>query len=125
MSALRPEEVVGAGRRRPGQALGQRHPHVHRGLGRLGLEPLGAEHRQHGIAPLLEAIAIPMLVAHGREDRLVTCAASELIASRISGAQLYLFDGKAHNPMFSATDEFCHVLRNFVRTGWANSGMRV
>jgi class 3 adenylate cyclase/pimeloyl-ACP methyl ester carboxylesterase len=69
------------------------------------------------IAPLLESLAIPVLVAHGREDRLVTCAASDFIASRIPGAQLYLFDGKAHNPMFSATDEFCHVLKNFVLTG--------
>src|ERR1700680_904266 len=53
------------------------------------------------------------------ENRLVTCAASEFIASRIPGAQLYLFDGKGHNPMFSATDEFCDVLRNFIRTGRA------
>ena len=71
------------------------------------------------IAPLLESIAVPTLVAHGREDRLVPCATSEFIASRIPGAQLYLFDGKGHNPMFSATDEFCDVLRNFIRTGRA------
>jgi pimeloyl-ACP methyl ester carboxylesterase len=69
------------------------------------------------IAPLLDSIAVPTLVAHGRDDRLVTCAASEFIATRIPGAQLYLFDGKGHNPMFSATDEFCDVLRNFIRTG--------
>ena len=71
------------------------------------------------IAPLLESIAVPTLVAHGREDRLVPCPASEFIASRIPGAQLYLFDGKGHNPMFSATDEFCDLLRNFIRTGRA------
>src|SRR2546426_7951680 len=33
-------------KRRGEDALGKRHPHVHRGLGRLGLESLGAEHRQ-------------------------------------------------------------------------------
>ncbi|MFK4507182.1 alpha/beta fold hydrolase [Bradyrhizobium daqingense] len=71
------------------------------------------------IAPLLESIAVPTLVAHGREDQLVNSAASEFIASRIPDAQLYLFDGKGHNPMFSATDEFCDVLRNFIRTGRA------
>jgi class 3 adenylate cyclase/pimeloyl-ACP methyl ester carboxylesterase len=76
------------------------------------------------IAPLLESIAVPTLVAHGREDQLVTCAASEFIASRIPGAQLYLFDGKGHNPMFSATDEFCDVLRNFIRTGRAERTLR-
>src|SRR5881628_3827411 len=42
-------------KRRGRDALGERHPHVHRGFGRLGLEPLGAEHREHGIAPLPEA----------------------------------------------------------------------
>jgi pimeloyl-ACP methyl ester carboxylesterase len=71
------------------------------------------------IAPLLESIAVPTLVAHGGEDQLVSCAASEFIASRIPGAQLYIFDGKGHSPMFSATDEFCEVLRNFIRTGRA------
>ncbi|MCK1636297.1 alpha/beta fold hydrolase [Bradyrhizobium sp. 157] len=76
------------------------------------------------IAPLLESIAVPTLVAHGREDRLVPCAASEFIASHIPDAQLYLFDGKGHNPMFSATDEFCDVLRNFIRTGRAERTSR-
>ena len=71
------------------------------------------------IAPLLDSIAVPTLVTHGREDQLVTSAASEFIASRIPDAQLYIFEGKGHNPMFSATDEFCDVLRNFIRTGRA------
>jgi len=76
------------------------------------------------IAPLLESIAVPTLITHGREDRLVTCDASVFIASRIVGAQLYLFDGRGHNPMFSATDEFCDVLRNFIRTGRAERTFR-
>jgi pimeloyl-ACP methyl ester carboxylesterase len=53
------------------------------------------------ITPLLESIAIPVLVAHGREDRLVTCAASEFIASRIPGAQLYLFGDRRVLPRAS------------------------
>jgi class 3 adenylate cyclase/pimeloyl-ACP methyl ester carboxylesterase len=69
------------------------------------------------VAPLLESIAVPTLVAHGGEDRLVPRTGSEFIASRIPGAQLYIFNGKGHNPMFSATDEFCEVLRNFIRAG--------
>jgi pimeloyl-ACP methyl ester carboxylesterase len=71
------------------------------------------------IAPLLESIDVPTLVAHGGEDRLISCATSEFIASRIPGAQLYIFQGKGHSPMFSAPDEFCDVLRNFIRTGRA------
>src|SRR5438876_677269 len=42
-------------KRRGGNALRERYPYVHRGLGRLRFEPLSAEHRQHRIAPLPEA----------------------------------------------------------------------
>jgi pimeloyl-ACP methyl ester carboxylesterase len=76
------------------------------------------------VAPLLESIAVPTLVAHGREDQLISHTASEFIASRIPGAQLYMFEGKGHNPMFSATNEFCEVLRNFIRTGRAERASR-
>jgi class 3 adenylate cyclase/pimeloyl-ACP methyl ester carboxylesterase len=69
------------------------------------------------VAPLLESIAVPTLVATGGEDRIVPRTGSEFIASRIPGARLYIFDGKGHNPMFSATNEFCEILRDFVRTG--------
>jgi pimeloyl-ACP methyl ester carboxylesterase len=71
------------------------------------------------IVPLLESIAVPTLVAHGGDDQMVSCASSEFIASRIPGAHLYIFEGKGHSPMFSAPDEFCEVLRNFIRTGRA------
>jgi class 3 adenylate cyclase/pimeloyl-ACP methyl ester carboxylesterase len=76
------------------------------------------------VAPLLESITVPTLVAHGGEDRLVPRTGSEFIASRIPGAQLYIFDGKGHNPMFSATNEFCDVLCNFIRTGRAEREFR-
>jgi pimeloyl-ACP methyl ester carboxylesterase len=69
------------------------------------------------IVPILGSIAVPTLVAHGREDRLNAFAAAEHIAARIPGARLYAFEGRGHNPMFSATEEFCEVLRRFVRTG--------
>jgi class 3 adenylate cyclase/pimeloyl-ACP methyl ester carboxylesterase len=69
------------------------------------------------ILPILRSIAVPTLVAHGRDDRLNAFAAAEHIAARIPGARLYAFEGRGHNPMFSATEEFCEVLRRFVRTG--------
>lgn len=69
------------------------------------------------IVPLLGSIAVPTLVAHGRNDRLNDFAAAEYIAARIPGTRLYAFEGKGHSPMFSATEEFCEVLRRFVRTG--------
>ena len=69
------------------------------------------------ILPILGSVAVPTLVVHGRNDRLVDFAAAEYTAARISGARLYAFEGKGHLPTFSATDEFCEVLRRFVRSG--------
>jgi pimeloyl-ACP methyl ester carboxylesterase len=69
------------------------------------------------VVPILGSTAVPTLVAHGRNDRLNDFAAAEYIAARIPGARLYAFEGKGHNPTFSATEEFCEVLRRFVRNG--------
>jgi pimeloyl-ACP methyl ester carboxylesterase len=71
------------------------------------------------IVPLLGSLAVPTLVMHGRADRLVAFASGEFVAASIPGAELYGFEGKGHLPSFSATDEFCGALRNFVRTGRA------
>src|SRR4029077_13615379 len=45
--------------RRRFDALGERHPKVHRRRGRLGLEPLRAQHREDSVTPLLEALDVP------------------------------------------------------------------
>jgi pimeloyl-ACP methyl ester carboxylesterase len=65
--------------------------------------------------PLLAAIPMPVLVMHGREDRLLAFAAAEQIAAGLPDARLYAFEGKGHLPIFTATDEFCEALRRFVR----------
>ena len=48
-------------------------------------------------------------------DRDVPIAAAREMASRIPGSTLYCFEGKGHLPTFTATAEFCDVLRRFVR----------
>ena len=60
---------------------------------------------------------MPTLIVHGTEDRQVPFAAAEYLAAHIAGAQLYPFQGYGHVPLFTATQEFCDVLRRFVRTG--------
>ena len=67
------------------------------------------------VSSLLGSIRIPTLVAHGGEDRLVPLKASEAIAARIPSSRLHVFRDKGHLPLFSATDEFCAVLRGFAR----------
>jgi pimeloyl-ACP methyl ester carboxylesterase len=67
------------------------------------------------IRPLLPAVRVPTLVVHGTQDHQVPFAAAEYLAAHIPGAQLYPFKG--YVPLFTATQEFCDVLRRFVRTG--------
>jgi class 3 adenylate cyclase/pimeloyl-ACP methyl ester carboxylesterase len=69
------------------------------------------------IRPLLPAIRVPTLIAHGTEDRQVPFPAAEYLAAHIPGSQLYPFVGYGHVPLFTATQEFCEVLRAFVLTG--------
>ena len=51
---------------------------------------------------------------HGRDDRLVSFAAAELMAASLPNVRLHGFEGKGHLPLFTATQEFCKVLRSFV-----------
>jgi pimeloyl-ACP methyl ester carboxylesterase len=69
------------------------------------------------VTPILGEVSVPVLVTHGSADRLISFEAAEFIAARLPDARLYAFEGKGHMPLFTATDEFCEVLRRFVRSG--------
>jgi pimeloyl-ACP methyl ester carboxylesterase len=69
------------------------------------------------VRPLLSDVTVPTLVMHGTDDQLLPFAGAEYLAGHISGAQLYAFAGKGHLPLFTATAEFCNVLRTFVTSG--------
>jgi hypothetical protein len=47
---------------------------------------------------------------------MVSFAAAELMTSSLQNARLHGFEGKGHLPLFTATNEFCEVLRAFVRS---------
>jgi len=68
------------------------------------------------ISAAAREVRTPTLVMHGTEDRRVSVAAAHYLAEHIPGARLHLFDGRGHLPIFTATPEFCEVLREFVRT---------
>jgi pimeloyl-ACP methyl ester carboxylesterase len=65
----------------------------------------------------LEKIRVPTLVMHGTADRNTPLEAGQRLAEMIRGAQLYLFEGRCHVCMLTATQEFCDVLREFVLLG--------
>jgi pimeloyl-ACP methyl ester carboxylesterase len=69
------------------------------------------------VTPILGEIALPVLVTHGSVDRLILLEAAEVIRAWVPDARLYVFEGKGHLPLFTATDEFCEVLRGFAQTG--------
>jgi pimeloyl-ACP methyl ester carboxylesterase len=70
---------------------------------------------KNDVSDLLDRVGVPTLLAHGGDDRDVPIAAAREMASRIPGSSLYCFEGKGHLPTFTATAEFCDVLRRFVR----------
>jgi pimeloyl-ACP methyl ester carboxylesterase len=41
-------------------------------------------------------------------------AAARYLAAHIPDAHLHLFEGRGHLPLFTATTEFCEVLRSFI-----------
>jgi DNA-binding SARP family transcriptional activator/pimeloyl-ACP methyl ester carboxylesterase len=75
------------------------------------------------IAPILGAVTAPTLVLHGTADRRVSVAAARHLARHIPDARLYLFEGRGHLPLFTATTEFCEVLRRFVTTGEVHAAL--
>jgi pimeloyl-ACP methyl ester carboxylesterase len=86
-------------------------------LPRAVLRNFFAPDPDRNIVPLLADIHVPTLVAHGIADRRVPFAAALYMVERLPSAQLYAFEGKGHQPIYTATHEFCEVLRRFVRTG--------
>jgi len=68
------------------------------------------------ITPLLGQVRVPTLVLHGAEDRRVPPTAAHQLAELLPNARLHLFEGAGHLPIFTATAEFCDVLRRFVTT---------
>jgi pimeloyl-ACP methyl ester carboxylesterase len=67
------------------------------------------------VASILSLLSCPILVVHGTEDRLISFATAEYLTKRIPNAQLYAFEGKGNLPIFTATSEFCQILRKFIR----------
>jgi pimeloyl-ACP methyl ester carboxylesterase len=66
-------------------------------------------------APCVGAPQVPVLVAWGRQDRLIgwTTKTGERLARRIPGATLYVFDHAGHLPQVEQPEEFVSVLRSF------------
>jgi class 3 adenylate cyclase/pimeloyl-ACP methyl ester carboxylesterase len=69
------------------------------------------------VSALLPQLRVPTLVVHGTADPLSSMAVAQDLVEHIPGAQLYVFGGRGHSLLHTATIEFCGVLRRFLRTG--------
>ncbi len=76
-----------------------------------------AREPDYDIRPILGELRMSTLVLHGAIDRQVPFECALEIARRVPGAKLYRFEGKGHHVMFTASQEFCKVLRRFVLSG--------
>jgi pimeloyl-ACP methyl ester carboxylesterase len=76
------------------------------------------------IASILGQVKVPTLVFHGTDDRRVSVAAAQHLARHIPDAQLHLFEGRGHLPLFTATAECCEVLRRFVSAETVDGGTK-
>lgn len=75
-----------------------------------GLEYLMAADARGG----LDRLRVPVLVLHGKEDRVIPAAASEWVASRIPGACLRVLEGKGHRFPLDSPDTVAGILRPFL-----------
>ena len=66
------------------------------------------------VGGVLAAIDCPVLVTHGTHDERVPVQSAMDYENALAHATLYTFSGKGHVPVFSAPEEFCHALREFV-----------
>ena len=62
----------------------------------------------------LSEFKIPVHLMYGRLDTMVPVAAAEIMAKKIPGATLYVFEKSAHAPFISHYDEFMKVLKGYL-----------
>ena len=72
--------------------------------------------RTHDAFDDLARIGCPTLVIGGREDKIVTGAASAEIAERIPGCRLVMYDGLGHG-LYEEAPDFLQRIMDFCRTG--------
>lgn len=68
----------------------------------------------HDAYELLDRITCPTLVIGGTKDQIVTGKASEEIAERIPGSQLYLYEGLGHG-LYEEAPDFLRRVMDFCR----------
>ena len=98
------------------------HPGPHATLGDPAISAVSARRHlrasaRHDAYDALPAIGCPTLVLHGSADEFAPVVNARLIAERIPGATLRLFDGARHAYFEECRPESSLVVRNFLTAG--------
>jgi non-heme chloroperoxidase len=64
--------------------------------------------------PVLDGLALPTLLAWGRDEKLMPIAAGEWIRDHVPGAELVLFERSGHCPMLEEPAAFNALVADFV-----------
>ena len=72
---------------------------------------------QHDTAARLGEIAVPTLVVHGTDDEMLPVSNGRMIAERIPGAKLEIFDGVGHLFWVEEPERAAELLREHARAG--------
>ena len=67
------------------------------------------------LEPVFQAYAGPILLTHGRHDRLVRLAMSERIKAMHANSRLSVFDASGHSPFYEEPERYGRELAEFVR----------
>lgn len=67
------------------------------------------------LTPLLPAVQAPTLILWGDQDEEVPRGAMEIMAARIPGARLVVFEGAGHFPFLDMPERFCRTVKEFLR----------
>ena len=70
--------------------------------------------RRRRLLALMAGIAVPTLIVHGTEDRLVPLAASRATAARRPEWSLAVFEGIGHVPQLEAPDRFVETVARWL-----------
>lgn len=77
----------------------------------------------HGLRTLDPArVVAPVLLAWGREDRILPLRTARQLHARLSQATLLVFDEVGHCAMFEKPDEFNSAAEEFLATQWSDRG---
>lgn len=65
------------------------------------------------LRPALSSVGVPVLVVHGRRDRICTFEGGEALAEGIPRAELVAFDESGHLPHFEERNRFVEIVVGF------------